>query len=369
MNTLFLVVAATLFGAGPEVRGEEELSAEQFLRFVQSQQAPIHDVAFAFEGEKRYVGPPDEHADPLMPYQGRYALRSDGAMFLEHFYEIVDDRNVGHPVRAMVGGKGEMAQVTPNFEAESHIRIARMGAGPGSYFGSNSPEAFQFLWRYQCLKNVEDFGYRFVGWEDVDGHRCAHIEFDAHPRTPGRVLKELWVDLERGAHPLRIRNSDGGQTIYLIDQIRLQQFSLPGVQEAVWFPVTGVFNDFSYEGQYTKDASYQSLTYVLDGTLILNQGLEDGVFHVTGKSFRPAFRPDRPAAPVPTQSRRPGFDLIDAEKKLDAALADPSRKTPEGDASASLRAEGASASALPWTLAGLGAAILVVAGIVALRRR
>jgi hypothetical protein len=367
MITFSQAAAVMLTFVGGTSQTGDVITADQFLRFVKSQQSSIRDVAFAFEGEGEYIGPAKQVEAPPLKYQGRYALRSDGATFLEYYFEYGDGRPDQHDVRAMLGGAGERARVSSAYFADPNSPVLKMASGPGSFFGPQSPETFQFLWRFQTLKGVSDFGYKFVGWEDVDGHRCAHIEFNAHPLVAGRVLQELWLDLERGAHPLRIRNSDRGETVYLIDQISLGQFMLPSGEKA-WFPIGGRFNRFHHEGKYTRDPTYRATTYILKDTLIFNQGLGDGVFRVKGEPFRPTFQP-RPSMLAGGPKRNPAVDFADVDKKLDASLAEPSRQGLAQDASASTRGEASSGVIVAWGLGLCGAAALLVAGFLVLRRR
>lgn len=350
-------------------QGREPLSAEQFLRFVTSQRVALQDVAFAFEGEERYVGPKDDSIKPLVPFQGRYALRMDGATYLEHFYEEEPDARLNHPVRAMIRGKGEMAQLGAWPHGGPDPVIVRSGAGPGSYFDRTSPETFLWLASFRRLNDVSDFGYEFLGWEDVDGHSCAHIEFNPHPRHPPRGRLEFWLDLERGAHPLRIRNADGDRTVYLVDAIRLGKFRLSNNLN-VWLPTYGRFHQYHHHGEYTSQPAFEITMYVLDASLVLNQGLDDGVFHVQGKSFRPNFAV-KTKAPTVKARPKPIADVAGAEARLERELSDPKREArlSANDAAASLREESGVGDRLVLA-AGLGGlALLAVAAAVAIRRR
>lgn len=364
---MLVLVSFALDGPTPPEAG---LTADQFLRLVQAQQAAIQDVAFAFEGEQTGLGPTEEAARHFsLRYQGRYALRSDGATYLEHFRDRGDGDPADHVIRTILHGHGETAPIWPGWDVKD-LHIMKGGGGPGAFFSSDSPETFQFLWRYQSLKGVGDFGYKFLGWEDVDGHRCAHVEFDAHPSIAQRTTLELWVDLERGGHPLRIKNSDGHDTVYVIDEVRLARHALPS-GEQVWFPTGGRYTKYHGGGEYHDKPMGVANTYVLNGTLHFNQGLGDGVFHVKSEEgFRPAFTP-RPAPPVqPATAPRPapGADFEEAEAALDRALADPSRVASESDASRATRSEAFAASRAGWFF-GLGGTAVLIGAILARRMR
>jgi len=349
---------------------EDEVTAEQFLRLVKTHQSPIRDVAFAFEGEVRPLGPRGAGAKPSVPFQGRYALRSDGATFLEHYYEGRGDDRDSHVVHAILRGAGEEGTVTRDGAVNQGRGPAKISAGPGSYFSPDSPEAFAFLWRFQTLNSTSDFGYAFLGWEQVDGHRCAHIRFNPHPNSKRSVVKELWVDLERGAHPLRIKNTVRGKTAYDIDQIKLSRFELPSGEE-VWFPISGRSTDYvDYTtGTYLPEPTQRITSDILNGAIFFNQGLKDAVFHIRGESFRPSFAP-KPAKAAPSPKPRASVgDFEDAERKLDAALADPSRPKGGQDAAASASEEGWRSSLYAWLIGGLGGIALLAAGGIALRRR
>jgi hypothetical protein len=346
----------------------EELSADQFLRFVKEQQSLIKDVAFAFEGERQPVDPEEEGADPrTSSHQGRYALRADGATYLEQVRTLGAKGIDQHSVKAMIRGRGEEALFVSGSFITPGGRAGQRAAGPGSFFAADSPETFVFLWRFQALESASDFGYSFLGWEDIDGHRCAHIEFNPHPGKGGRVLQELWVDLERGGHTLRIRNSDGNDTVYGVDEIRLAEFDLPS-GERIWFPVRGRHDRYYGEsGQYSREPVVQTTTYILNGTLVFNQGLGDGVFRVKADRFRPAFTPARDEV-ARRADRGSVADLESAERALDEKLAEFSGRGPGLDAARATRAEASAWSTTGRWLGGLGLVAIVVAGLVAWRR-
>lgn len=368
MNFGFLTIGILYAAMGCVPPAEDGLTADQFFRLIRAQQSAIHDVAFAYEGDERSTGAKDEKGIGSISYQGRYALRSDGASFLETYDSFNGRSPDKHFIQTIINGRGEKAPVTPQFEKQANPPSIKSSAGPGSFFNSRTPETFMFLWRFQTLKGPADFGFKFLGWEDVDGHRCAHVEFDPYPNIPDRVIQELWVDLERGAHPLKIRNSHNGETVYTIDQIHLEQFPTES-DGKLWFPVGGRFNKHHEHGKYTKDPVSQSTMYILNNTLVFNQGLSDQVFQIKGERFRPAFAAKTSKISTPTKPKQSGFDHEDAEKKLDVALADPARKKLAKDANLATRAESSGSSLLYWGLLSGGTFAVLIAGVVAFRRR
>jgi hypothetical protein len=267
-------------------------------------------------------------------------------------------------IQAILNGESEAARIWAGYFDEPNPPVRKSGGGPGAFFRSDSPETFQFLWRYQSLKQPGDFGYEFLGWEEVDGHRCAHIAFDAHPEIEKPTRYEIWVDLDRGAHPLRTKNSHGKNTVYIIDQIILTEFTLPA-GEKVWFPVSGRYSKYFGGGEYFDEPMGVSNLYVLNGTLRFNQGLGDGVFRVKADRFEPAFTPS-PAADAGAAKPARGTDFETAKAALDRQLADPARSAMP-DAALATRSENSRASTTGWFV-GLGGGAVLVAAVLARRK-
>lgn len=363
------IAAAVAMTSASATPPREDVTAEQFLRLVTAQQEAIRDVAFAFEGEVRSLGRDDDHEKkPPLPerFQGRYAYRSDGATFLENLYHFGGETPDQHHVLAMLKGKVEGADVTPDRFGSVPL-IRRFPGGPGSLYDPNSPESYVFLWRLKRLRDVGDFGFRFLGWEDVAGHRCAKIEFAPHPHAGGPMTQELWVDLARGGHPLRIRNHLDGRTALLVEGIELGRFPLPS-GEQVWFPVRGETKKFSRDGTYQEEPVTRVINYVLAGTLVFNQDIPDAAFAVEGRRFRPVFRAESPSGAAKAKAKLPTIDLDEETRKIDAELAEPGRRAKALDASASAREEASRWSGLTWAMAVGGLAAVGTAAILARRR-
>jgi hypothetical protein len=345
----------------------DPLTAEQFFRVVQAQQSLITDFAFAFEGEIR-VQKPDQKKPYTRPFQGRYALRTDGATRLEFVYEDARLEADSHVIKTILHGAGQLV-ANPDSDPLWKLRTLKFGGGPGGLFTPDTPETWNFVWRYQSLKGVADFGFKFLGWEMVDGRRCAHVDFDPHPEIPRRVIQELWVDLERGAHPLRIRNRTGSQIIYQIDQIKLGQFTLNS-GERVWFPVSGVYAEPASDGNLDSHPKLHVASYILDGTLVFNQNLSDEAFQYPGARFRPDFKPTISLPPPPPPKTRAALtDARAVEMELDRKLQDPARQSIPVDATRALRAELQAPQIWQTLLTTAGIAVIALAGFLLWRRR
>jgi hypothetical protein len=343
---------------------EETLTADQFVRLMRANFASISDIAFAFEGRRQYVNPARVKDIPDETFQGRYALRADGAMYREVYSPAHGGRPDAIAINAMVKGKGQRAVIRPDM-GNTDLKVLEESAGPGSYFTALSPETFQMLWRFLPLGSANDMGYQFLGWENIDGHRCAHIYYDPHPSVSRPVSMELWIDIERGAIPLRIKNSHGHQPTYVVDKIKLERIGLEdGI--GLWLPVRGIYREYHDQGEYTDKPSYETECYVLSDTIVLNQGLQDEVFNAKGQPFRPDFRLPEPK-PAPAAKPRLPLDVTEAERRLDAKLAEarPGRDRP--DAAAALRAESEATAWLPWTVGLGGLAVLLAAAWLARR--
>ena len=357
------LIATVLFSAlvlGPPATGQE-VTANQFLRLIKAAHAPIRDVSFAFEGDNEYLGPSaeDQEDHPQrydIRFEGRYAFRAlDGATFLEMFYDLPDNSPGRHSIMTSLKGMSEIINITPDVGSWNTLPIYRSPGGPSSMHVQYSPAFYVFLWLFQPIETASDFGYSFLGWEDIDGHRCLKIEFDSHPGYGGRApTQNFWLDMERGAHILRHLRTLDGSPIEDTKNIQLAQFPLPS-GEQVWFPVRCEILKYGLEGEYHDEPTFREVNYIVNGTLKFNTNLPDSRFLVDKLMVETSLR-NKPRRWTPTTEPRVN---LDPEQRLDEQLADAKIQARILDASASAEAEGFWASTIPYVLAGLGGLVLV----------
>ncbi len=294
---LLILLAATM--VSPPPAEDAPISAEQFARIMTGLHAGFEDISFVFEGRVRGV-PPGRTveqllagADPDAPhldFQGQYIFRSDGATRLDRFDSSTFATAPGeaHHISAMLPWRLERVSRLPT---NPDLQPVSSPGGPGSLNEPGSPERILYLWYFQGVEVRVKNGYKFLGWEDVDGHHCAKVELaqpaptEAHP--DGRLGERLWIDLERGGHPLRVEYFDPKGICMRVQGIRLAQLDKPDGNR-VWLPVQGYCETLATASPHHSTKPVGLETYdVVEGTVRLNQGLPDEVFRLDWKGTLP----------------------------------------------------------------------------------
>lgn len=351
-------------------QASEPVDADQFLRLIEEAQSEIESVRFTFEGRKQFVGPAGLTDDPKRherSYQGAYAFRSDGSTLLDSYIHSQSaERPVVHETLAMLRGQFESATLVPGVKAPPPV--LRETGGPGSFAKPGSPELILYLWRFKSLKNLDDRGYEFQGWEDVGGHRCLKIQIgrfrkgaEDASKSPGRsgltTETVYWIDLARGGHPLKVERSSEGELISRVDEIRLEQLPAAG-GKSVWLPVHGEIATFHWARDDFHDAPVLLETLdVIPGSARLNDRLADAVFTVKGG--RGAFEDAR------LRRARQEFDTTQPPPRADPDEADASEERLEATSAAREAAFWTPVTQLALAFSGVG---VLVAALV-LRRR
>jgi len=272
MNTLLLTLA--LVSQTPDA---DELSAGQFLRIMNGLHSGIQDVTFVYEGTVRQVDSSVQRS-----FQGLYSFRSDGATLVDVFSRPAnDDAPDSRSIHAILNGSLETVRQVPDlgYLAQQNARPQSSKGGPGTLNMHKSPERILYLWYFQTLEDPEHYGYEFQGWEKVDGHVCAKVQLYRSPKdvalnSKNPSLVRFWVDLQRGGHPLKAEFSRG-PTLRIRNEIQLGRVRVSS-EESIWFPIRGVTETFD-DGKLSFRETYA----VVDGSLRLNQGLDDSDFTVS----------------------------------------------------------------------------------------
>ncbi len=270
---------------------EPDLDADRFQRLIGGLHSETRDVTLLFEGNVRVgdgagaAGPEVSRAEES--FQGRYSYRSDGATFLD-FYEqgTRDDDRQKHQLLQSLGGISSISAVpdrgllTARPPPERTKSTTPVRPGPLSQTGS--PARILFLWFFQGLTDPRNLRYEFKGWESVGGHACIVVELDCDLGLPpeSRDRFRMWIDLDRGGHPLRVDLLKKGRVFARSRDIQLTQYRDPkGV--ARWLPVAGIFESFVWMPRTAKELQFFTEPvlvesyHVVTGSVLLNQGLTD----------------------------------------------------------------------------------------------
>ncbi len=222
------------------------------------------------------------------------------------------------------------------------------------------------------MTDPENYRYEFQGWEDIDGHRClrADIDFEGTGPSEYRDRLRMWIDLERGGHPLKVDCLREGKLFARSRNIQLQQFQ-DSKGTPVWLPVSGQYETFLWQSDDGKSIVYHRESMVVEthklvaGSVVLNQGLKDADLTVTSNASKyKDFKEFKDFKDF--QKQRPRALRIDpkgVQKRLDEALVDADSKAKRLEASGSGQGSDIWSNVLSLGLPSVGIALLVGAGV------
>jgi hypothetical protein len=308
---------------------------------------------------------------------GRYSYRSDGAEFLDFSKRgLKVDSPQYHSLYQNLGGLASLTAVPdrnrlsaspplPKSKSTDHAR-------PSPVCPPASPHGFFFLWYFDGVIDPKNYRYEFHEWEEVDGHRClrADIDFEDTGRPEYRDRLLMWIDMERGGHPLKVDYLREGKLFARSRNIRLQQFQ-DSKGTSAWLPVSGQFETFLWQSSDGKGIVYHTEPMVVEthklvtGSVVLNQGLKDADLTVTSHASKYSeFKDFKDFKEY--QKQRPRALRTDpkgVQKRLDEALVDADSKAKRLEASASGQGSGIWSNVLSLGLPSVGIALLVGAGM------
>ncbi len=317
-----------------------ELNAEQFDQVIKELHSKVKDITFYFEGTSDFIGPKEALKPGHRPFheafQGTYSHRNDGATWLDvyHYYEDASTA-YHHDTRVSYKGVEQSLSRVPDF-GKSPTK-PKIGFGyPGCLNDEDSPEGMIYYWLFQDTKNYTKFGFENLGWEDIDGHKCLKIQLNIVPgsRNGGEPYHRYWIDMERGGHPVMIERYENNTFVYRT-KVELARVDSPSTGP-IWLPRSAELLSYFWEG---KSYSFPVVktTYVrVNGSSVMNQGLQDDYFSVdhtiagaavaTNSAIRQGFE---------EAQRRPllRVDPAGVKAKLDEALASANRQAEELSAS------------------------------------
>ncbi len=363
-----IMIVTGLFVALAATAADPKVDADQFVRLIHGLQADYHDVAMIFEGEDKSVGegrgPTSSESESQ--YQGHYALRSDGASLLDAYIHFNGkDKGKGtylHQIMATLGEETKIASASPDVRRFNYASNKR---APGQLNRPGSIERIFFLSYFRELGDIGQRGFEGQGWEDVDGHRCLRVQIDDFPGangSPERHFTRLWIDMDRGGHPLKTEEYWGPNLVARADRIRLAEFPASDGKK-YWLPAAGDYDSFLLDiSQYSANPTVTEKYLVVTDSVRINDGLKDSQFRVAWKGGLPETEPIRKLRDLFESAPLPRSDAAGVKAHLDRTLK-------EADAQAErLEASSPARQSWNWTataqvgLAGVGLVLLGGAG-------
>ena len=283
--------------------GDVEVGPSEFARLMQGLHGDLRDVTFVYEGWSRGVpssrsieedvrSGPDRRVGER-DYQGGYSFRADGATRLDYYTDHIND---GKPHKSF---SVHQLEVIFDHKLYSLDRMPETrnekptvgGGGPGVIKHSYSPEEIHYAWFFRTMGDPAKKGYKYLGWEEIDGRRCLKVELDVAWGFPehmeDRPIYRFWIDMERGGHPIQIEFLRGERVMTRTARIALESLT-DGDGRERWFPVRGITYIWPF---FPKDDGGVPVAYetyqVLDGTVRFNQNLPDAFFSLDWKGAIP----------------------------------------------------------------------------------
>lgn len=368
-----LILGMTVVGQTPA----EVVDAAQFLRLVRAELAKVEDLSLMYEGQMRWVGSPgDLGKDPSKfdrRFQGTYWTRDDGAEALDLYLNgTTPDSAVTRTRSAVFDGEMSRAKVVADARIEE---VRRAPAGMGAMTGPQSIDGLLFYWLFRGIEDLGPWGYEHRGWEDVDGHRCFKVKLNWTPNS-NTWHRIFWIDLERGAQPIKVEDYVENGMGYRLDRVLLRSFDVSDGQKA-WLPISGVIEGFDWKGTVHTEPVTRTTMKVLDGSVQLNRGISDATFEVVeGQDLARAPRDNARAIGLSLRQQYVGqeapaearVDMEGVEENLEKVVAEAEAQGEAIEASAPSRRRISGTTVGQVALIGLGVGLLVVV-LIQMRRR
>jgi hypothetical protein len=320
------VVAMAVIGP---IQGE--LGREELLRALKSSHDAIRDLSLIYEGESQFIGAPAllrgrPAAMAESAYQGLLRFRSDGATLLDQYSKNKSGNSpLTRKVRALRGDQIETLSIADD---RAFPKIVETEPGSADVLNDQqSPHSFLFLWYFQPQRDEKLSGFQWLGWDEIDGHRCAKVRFDLHEGLDGadKPTIVLWIDLKRGGNPLRVERFRGERLSHVTDHVVLEKFKAEDGAD-VWIPVRAQVVTYRWRGDHQGPLVRESFGVVASSVKI-NDGALDGDFTVKATYGNPrsaemsALQARLDARHGPEAAARPRTDPKSVQNALDDALA------------------------------------------------
>ena len=354
------------------------MTARDFTRLMQGLRSEIKNVWFIYEGEMWVYGKGQGTAgqpnDDVEYFQGTYAYRADGTTLVDVYSRNARiDIPYQRSTLAALKGKMEEIERIPDkvYDPPKYVH----NASQGSFDRPMSPERILFIHYFSSLAAPADEDFADEGWEDVAGHRCLRVKINQFPSagfketaTAKMMWNRLWIDMERGGHPLRVELWRGSD-LWSRNEIELAEVPGPGGKR-IWFPVRGTTESFVGRGREggspvsvsSRPLARETLS-ILTSSLRFNQNLADKTFSVNyngGVHDTPELARQRrlfQSIPPPPLPEREPTDPASIQRRLDEQLVKADKESKELDASSTV------GTYRDWTL--ISSVCLTGAGLIA----
>lgn len=334
----------------------------------------IKDVWFIFEGEMQGLeaersGPAASPEDARNSFQGIYAFRSDGATLLDVYVHSART-DVPYQRTTLAQFKGKLEQVDRIPDQEYNPTTTVDPASPGAFDRPMSPQRILYLNYFRDHSGLVDQDFADEGWEEIAGRRCLRVRINLFPSADAKGTasakvpmpwNRLWIDVERGGHPLRVELWRG-KDLWSRTEVELAELTGPGGKR-IWFPARGTSDSFVREdASVSTRARVREMYYVVVGASRFNQGLADKIFSVKYNGSLPetaGLRTQRRLfQSIPPPRRQGRNDPESIQRHLEERLAEADKQSKELDASSTV------GTYRDWTL--ILSVAITLAGILAL---
>lgn len=343
----------------------EDINASDFTKLMKGLHGRIQDLSFVYEGDVHYPGANTKASQDLDEnFQGRYFFRSDDSVLLDAFHRKIgrEAPPVNH-IRALYKG---MIDHSARMADLKKITNQTKSGHSQSLTGPSYPHGFLYTWYFLRLGDPGSCGYRFLGWEVVDGHRCLNVRLDWICGLGGDddAAYYFWIDIERGGHPLRVEIRKKNAVVMRLSEVKLRRFTAQ--DESYWLPVAALRQTFPVEGGFLASPVSRETYSIVDGSVLINQGLKDEVFTVRwavdsqgssreSNALRIA-REEFEKTPLMTPFRS---DPKGVQERLDRALDLANQQSKQLDASAGAQEEGRSWILVPYVIGIISLCLLI----------
>lgn len=334
-----IAIAAVCF------QGSSGVGPDQFSRIVKAAYSDIHDCTFLYEGGVERVASPgiteQYRAKWRCRFQGSYTWRDDGSIFLDCLRESGSIPTPSRDTFSISGDKTFLRSRAPDRRRADSFSV--QPRNPWIITASlQSPHAVSWFWYYHWLPDPKTLNYVDLGWEAIHGRRCLKLQVDIGPAPPeaNNSKFRFWIDLERGAQPLRIERLIKPPKVASRIDLKLESFPIAGGKR-VWLPVSGVKESFLRKDEYVSDPVFRETYDVIRSTIRLNDHVPDSFFSVKKPDLGAGADPlglklefDEEWAKSPPPERT---DPKSVEERLAKQLAEADRQSKMIDASSPAR--------------------------------
>lgn len=270
--TLFFVLSVLI----AQAQGED-IGYDQYLRIMDGGLSPLKQVSFLYEGEYHWIGESNEangikHGDGGT-FQGLLKYRDDESVALLVYSQKLN--GTAAPSRnefLLKGGQLTTIQHVPDFQP-SAVTTEPVRAILSSLNQPDSPLRFFCVWIPERLRLLTPEIFEFLGWEKLGDRNCLKIGLNL-----GSQARSLyWIDVERGAHPLRIEEWRSGNLRSRLSDVNLSLFKAADRAD-VWLPVAAIYETFMSGEKLLKEPQVREVYRVLQDSVRINEPIDDAAF-------------------------------------------------------------------------------------------